>query len=627
MASEPTGLTAADRLADALLPYGRPGRPVLLACSDQALAGAGLDARALVAAVRADGGLAGAALVAVSETALSPGRVPTYLPALCLLVLAASRMGEDDTSAAAYYARLAELWGPPDRPGHPPYRKFAELCGVGFPALAEWLAGDQGGRRGLLDLPEVAASRRHVGVPISQAALRAADVRWLGGFFADRARHLDAGWDAAGTLMHHPARRQLTRPAAALLDDPVRRPLLSAALNAARTAWDGTRADPDGRRVLPGELTLHLDALAGTAHLSLRAGGLTGDEDGRGPDGPVRVPAPPGQLNVPLAWLGDASDGPVRVLLDGRRALHALPGPLAMFEVTDGGLQAVSVATGKVWALTCLVEVNGGDEVAVALPDGWRLMADVPAEALPDGAAAPDPGTARPGQLAAVAGLPLSDGAWLAERAPAVAGPPDLQGHLLVDGLSAGLIGGSGSVRLSGLDGQPGLYEVACGELRLDVLLAASGLREQTGTLGWGGGPAAAQGPSPGQRGLVGALDVNDPGLGAGHAVPWTRSRGLVWALRADGTMTPHTPPDPDGWLRSVGWRPGGAWPLPEGTVWACDPQKGTVTLLDAAAAPVAPGDGAAHCTQFLAGAEVRPPEARAVWDALCAACREAGLV
>jgi len=87
-------LTAADRLAGALLPHGRPGRPVLLACSDQALAGAGLDGRALVAAVRAGGGLAGAARAAAAfEAAPRPRPVPAHLPALCLLVLAASLVG------------------------------------------------------------------------------------------------------------------------------------------------------------------------------------------------------------------------------------------------------------------------------------------------------------------------------------------------------------------------------------------------------------------------------------------------------------------------------------------------------------------------------------------------------
>lgn len=648
MGSEPDAIAAwSQALADVLLPMGRSGRPVLLACSDGPLAAAGAKLGAdqvespisLVAAVRANGGLPGAArAVKRFATTPTPRPAPPHLPALAVLVLAASRMGEDDASANAYYDRLGDLLGPPDLLGHPPYYGFAELCADGFASLAHWLADDEGGRRGYLHLSEPPMSRRYVGVPIGQAALRAADVRWLGTFFYERAVHLDAGWDPAGTLLHHPARHHMTAPARELLDDPERRPLLSAALASARASWDGSRSDADGRRVVATTLSAHLDPLAGSLHLSLRADNLSQGEDGIDPDGKaISVPAPPGELTIPFEWLPLAEVGPVRVLLGHRRSLHVLPGPLVMFVVGAGGFEYVPVATAPVWALTCLDRVSGGEPVDVDLPAGWRLLADVPTEGLPDDYRAQSPAqAAAPDALAIAGGLPLGDGGWLSARAPSIAGPSELTAPYLVDGWPTGRLEAGRSVRLSNLDQQPGVHRVVAGQLQLDVHLVIEGPRSGHGSVGWGldehasatAGPVEASATA---RSICGGL-INDgvekelPATG-----PWMRTAALVWALLGDGTMVPVVPPDADGWVRSVGWAAGCAWPLPRGTVWACQPRRRRVTLVDSKAGPVPPTNDAAHCVQFCEGVNVldavHAGDAIERWGKLVTACREAELV
>lgn len=632
-------------LADALLPRGRSGRPALLSCTDITLASAAADTetaddpiRGLVDVVRAGGGLPGAVHAASGwQQQRRPRRAPPHLPALALLVLAASRMGVNESSANAYYERLADLIGAADRTGHPPYEGFAQLAADGFGYLAEWMADDESGERGYLHRVDPPSVRRHVGVPVGHAVLRAADVRWLGTFFFERRGHLDAGWDPAGTLLHHPARHQITGPAREMLDDPARRPLLSAALQTVRTAWDGSRSDPDGRQVVAGSLTAQLDLLTGVLYLTLRADELTADEDGTDPSGaPVRIPVPPATLNVPVAWLTHAADGPARVLLEGRRSLHVVPGPLVMFVVGDGGLEEVPVATEPVWALTCRDDIEGGDVVDIGLPDGWRMLANVPLEALPDDHRTSDPSRDAPEALSIVGGLALGDGGWLAERAPTIAGPADLDAPLLLNGRPFDHLQSGRTLRLRALDGQPGVFQLRADGERLDLHLVDAGPRVGHGALGWRLDDPSRSAQGPGEvTSRVGTLRgaVIDDGENPGPPAfgPWTRATGAIWALRSDGAMQVVAAPNADGWLRHVGWQPGAAWPLPEDTVWACQPGSRWVTLVDAGAGPVAATDDAAQCVVYFEHANVLDAagagNAEVRWRELCEACREAQLV
>ncbi len=624
-------LTAADwavALLERLLPEGRVGCAVVLCCDDEAVADAGSalgvsggDApAALAAAVRSAGGLTGAARAARRFDRRSGRRpVPGHLAALGLLALAASRMGEDDDSPTqAYYTRLATLVGPPDSGGHPPYEGFAELCERGFATLADWLEKDQQGERGDLALP-AEPWPRWVGTPISQVALRAADRRRLGVFFAQRSRQLDAGWDPAGTLAHHPARHQLTKPARLLLADPRRRPLLSAALRAARSAWDGTTVDPDGRRIFSGSLFAVLDPLAGGLRLTLRIDGLEGAAQGRGPDGrPVSIPAPPATLEVPLAWLRQAREGPALIEQPDERAecaVRVLPGPLVLFEVGPLGLQETSCAAAEpVWALTCRADVHGGQPARCALPDGWRLLADVDPACLPEEARAAEPQPAAEAlALELVGGLPLGDGAWFAVAPPAVIGPPGLACELAADGAVVGRLRDGRPTRLDALTDREGTIRVEAGGLRRDVMLASRGTRQGHGGLRWRlDGPARAAGgpladlPDEALPTIAGALIAGDgPRPLPLPSGPWCRLQGTVWALLVDGTYELVRSPDCEQWLRSVGYAPGARWRLPSRTVWACQPHRRLVLLMDPTRAVDASGPDVAEVVAACAQARV----------------------
>jgi hypothetical protein len=620
-------LTAADwaaALLERLLPEGRAGCAVVLCCDDDAVADAGsvlgvsgCDApAALAAAVRSAGGLFGAARAARRFGRRSGKRpVPDHLAALGLLTLASSRMGDDGSPTQAYYARLATLVGPPDSGGHPPYGGFAELCERGFAALAHWLESDQEGERGDLALP-AEPWPRWVGTPISQVALRAADRRRLDVFFAERSRQLDAGWDPAGTLAHHPARHQLTRPARLLLADPRRRPLLSAALRAARSAWDGSTVDPDGRRVLAGSLFAVLDPLAGGLRLTLRIDGLEGAAQGRGPDGrPVSIPAPPATLEVPLAWLRRASEGPALIELSAKRAVRVLPGPLVLFEVGPLGLQETSCAAAEpVWALTCRADVRGGQPARCALPEGWRLLADIDPACLPEEARAAEPRPAAEAlALELVGGLPLGDGAWFAAAPPAVIGPPGLGCELAAAGAVIGRVRDGHPTRLDALTDREGTIRIEAGGLSLDLMLASRGTRTGHGELRWRlDGPARAAGgpladlPEQALPTIAGAVITGDaqppPPLPSG---PWCRLRGTVWALLVDGTYELVRSPDCEQWQRSVGYAPGARWRLPSRTVWACQPHRRLVLLVDPTRAVDASGPDVAEVVAACAQARV----------------------
>lgn len=596
----------ATALLDVLLPRRDVDGPVLLACDERAAAsaaaalglapGAGSDELAM--AVVAGGGLPAAARSALEFAGRPrPRPVPEHLAALALLVIAASHMGERDGIATqAYYARLAALIGPPERRGNPPYRGFGELCEVGFAALADWLADDEQGARGELWL-DPGSKPRWVSQPIAQAALRGSDRHRLDTFFAERTDELDAGWDPAGSLLHHTVRRKLTKPAREMLADPRRRGLLSTALEAARASWrtDRLRAEGDLDRPPRPQATLLalVDPAGETLRLALRVEGFDDELPARGPDGStVVVPPAPRTLEVPLEWLEHATEGPASLRLADGRTLQALSGPTMLFRAGPLGLQqAFSPDLESAWALTCLPEI-AGESVPVGLPGRWRLLTDVDPATVP-GAGAPAPSSPPSSSLRIVRGLPLADGVWFA--APVmVAGPP---GALLLDGRRVGRLDEEAGTVVVDLSDHEGTVTFEAGESRLDVVVAVRGTRRGHGSLRWRlDHPArAATGPADRHpRGtaptLAGAVLDGDPAALLGRERgPWCRLHGTVWALRADGSHQVVRSPSPEPWQEALGYGLGSRWRLPAGTVWACQPQRQVVQLVDPEAAASAP--------------------------------------
>jgi len=628
-------------LIDVLLPPREEGGSVLLACHDGVVAeaAAALGVKddhpvgALARAVLAAGGLPAAAESARRFADLPrPRPVPEHTAALALLVIAASHMGEPDGIATqAYYRRLGTLIGPPDRRANPPYQGFGELCDVGFPVLADWLADDQHGARGELWLNPKPAPR-WVGHPVSQAALRAADRYRLEAFFAQRARELEAGWDPAGSLLHDPIRHRLTKPARALLRDPARRKLLSTALGVARDSWRAGRNEPDAETAAPlrrlqTTLLADLDPTGRRLRLALRVEGLDGSQAAVGPDGgELVVPAAPATLEIPLIWLAHAVEGPATMrLADGRR-VTLLPGPVVLFQAGPLGLQqAVGPDADIAWALTC-VDTIDGDPIPATLPGRWRLLTDVDAKTLP-ATRAPAVRTP-PSKLQVVSGLPLGDGVWFAGAPLTIGAPLGTVDDLLLEGRPVGRLDHLTSTVRVDLSGHEGMVAFEAAGLRLDVVVARRGTREGHGGLRWRlDDPVhAAVGPS-GEHGddvaptLAGALLAGDAAADAEPARgPWCRLRGTVWALHADGTHQVVRSPAPEPWQLALGYGPGSRWQLPAGTVWACQPQRGLVELVDPHADGPAPSAELADAVARCAGARVVGPRAaHARWQRVLA--------
>jgi len=371
-------------LADTLLPAEvSAGRLVRLNCDDAAVGEAARQlgigrARAvqeLVACLHAEGTVsAGGGVRALARA--TGGNPPRYLSGLALLVLAASRMapGEDNTMAA-YYLRLADLLGIPLRDTHPGVVGVPELV-ARFSDLAAWLEGDQAGTRGLLDIPE----HLHpsiVGLPISQALLRAGDRNVLGAFFERTSRLIDAGWDPVHQLRQWGGRHDLSAPLQQLLERTELHASLAGALRAARRAWDGSTVDADGRCLLAGQLALHLPPLPFT--ISVTVPPLSETVAVSGPGGQqieldAQTPAA-----VPVDWLRTAEDGPV-IVAAGEERIRVLSGPTMLFEVTQLGVGAVAVAAeDPVWVLTCeqsLIDACPPEtRYRVPLPAGWSCSA------------------------------------------------------------------------------------------------------------------------------------------------------------------------------------------------------------------------------------------------------------
>ena len=191
---------------------------------------------------------------------------PPYVAVLGLCVLAASRMARDEhagVAANAYYPHLNKLLGNSVDAGMPP---GFETLHVLWEDLDEWLESDCHGQRGRSTI-RTHSHFRHIGWPLSQCLLRAADRHRLPDFFqsAGLEPHLEIEHAQLWALF-----RAWVHPGCGLTDQAIRT-ITGASDRLAETivdivaheleSWDGELRDAQGRR--RGEIALLLEKSAG----------------------------------------------------------------------------------------------------------------------------------------------------------------------------------------------------------------------------------------------------------------------------------------------------------------------------------------------------------------------------
>ncbi|MGH2945357.1 MAG: hypothetical protein ACRDPC_03695 [Solirubrobacteraceae bacterium] len=572
-------------LADVLLPLDTNlGRPVRLDCDDGAVAeagrrlGIGRDQAVtqLVKSLHAEGFASSRSGVAPLARAVD-GDPPDYLLGLAVLVLAASRMAADQrASMHEYYGRLADLLDIQLASTWPQVRGVPELV-ERFDDLATWMAQDQAGRRGLLDLP-ADVHPTVVGVPIHQSLLRAGDRVTLGAFFERTDRLLDAGWDPMHQLGAWGGRHQLTAPVQQVLERPDLHQVFAGALRAARAAWDGSTVDRAGRRLLPAQLALHLPPLPFT--LSVTVPALAASSDGHGPGGFILKLDPSVPDAVPLDWLTLAADGPV-IADVGAERVRVLPGPTILFEITSLGTFSVAAAAeDPVWVLTCDNPLIAGcppeSRYRAPLPAGWALLCDVELDLLADELRVRRDDEQRPlAGVAAAGGLALAPEVWLLDHPPRISCDLPEPAPVTIDDRAYGDVEPHQVLDLAVIAHRPGVHHVDVGEQRLTVELTARGPRDGLGSLGFDADPRRVfAGAKPITDGTVPRVigAIVEPRGDASELPLMVRYRCPVDLIDLDGTKRNLAPPPPAAWLEHVGLPADGPWEIPEPSrvAWLC---------------------------------------------------------
>jgi hypothetical protein len=579
-------------LADTLLPADvNASEPVVLACDDETIRLAGerlalSDREALpdlLAACRerslfvhGQGFWPLRVDVEAFRAAARPRPVPPWLYALALAVLAASRMDRDEAHAThAYYARLLGLLDLQPEEHHPPVSGFTVLEPL-WVELADWLANDEDGQRGLLQLPDRFA-HRHVGPPIAQTLFRARDRVVLSAFFARHRANLDAGWDILLALRHWGGRHALTRHARELIETATFAPLARSALRAAYATWDGSLPEEGGRRSWPGRLRLAVSPRRVGLYLASERhqGGATLE----GPVGVFALPPWPGEVELPLGWLDRFATGRLVLAVQGSTEAVAVPGgPVLLFELQAEGLIHVAAAREElVWLLTREVAFHAPEfddcrTPSDLLPAGWTLLAAVDPARLPadlrelERVDRPD--------LELTGGLRLGERTYLAGYAPMlVAGAIEEPLPVTVDGEPVGEIGPYDRLELLGLG--LGEHTVDADVVRFAFELAGRGVRAGIGELRWdlGDPPLYRNGATPPGRGgrdgvgpwVHGAV-LNGVVRPSAPRPLLLRTNAPVFVLHRDGSVQACSRPQPQGWQRQVGLdQPGLVWAVPDG--------------------------------------------------------------
>jgi hypothetical protein len=571
-------------LLEVLLPRGvNAGRPVLLACDDEAV-------RAAATRLRCDGDPVNGLITALQteqpvstahgfDAAVNAARAfqrqsrprtgpPPAVAAWCVCVLAASRMDYTERhTAGLYYPLLGELLGVRIQDDWPHLPGVDDLAAL-LDDLAVWLADDEQGRRGILRLP-ADPGRRVVGRYVSQTLLRGRDRGLLGDYFWRYGRAISAGWNPSRLVRTWGGRHHLTAPAQdRIADRRLDRPL-SGALRSAYRSWDGTRVDEHGLRVWPVRLRLGASPRTAALHASIPAA-----------DGVVRVTAPdtsafmfathPQETILPLDWLAAATAGPLRLETAAGTHVEVFDSPTMLFELTDIGLAQVPLAGEQpVWALTCDPRLTGlplppARRHRASLPRPWALLVNLYPDELPDDLRQPpgDPDPDSDADIDVLGGLPLGLKTWLVDHPPALRSNLPEPALLRINQREHGDLDPGEVRQLQEISAQPGTYYLDVGDVwERELELAEQGRREHIGSLYWDlGHPTLARhGAGDGTHPLAGGgpavcgAAVNDVGAQGWRPPLLLRVHATVHAIRADGSVTMHAPPSPPAWARASG--------------------------------------------------------------------------
>jgi hypothetical protein len=629
-------------LLDVLLPeQGRPGVHVLLSCDDEAVHRAalqrGLDpdtaadqlAEAVRVAHRIDArhGLEGLHQPLENfKRYPRPRPTPWFFSALCVCVLAASRMGEGDVdSTRAYYPRLRKLLGlPPERGEVPGIRCVPEL----LQALGEWLSDDLQGRRGHLLIP-TDVRLPYVGACVGQTVFRGSDRRVLSRFFADRRPSLEAQLDPLRLLRGSSHRHRLTGHAQAMLEDPALEDRLRAAIEAAYRTWDGSVPADAGGRTWLARLQLvpppRPSLLAGCASREPVRVQLHDHVEVLPPDGTVELPW---SVLDRVVHEGLTLGDPMEV--GGALRIPQL-GPTIVFQSMEEGLLHVPRPSGgRLWVLTrdpALQRRFAGHRVPLLGPglSGWCLLRDLDAHDL--GLAEPYESTETIAALGLEGGLALDVRTYLSGEPPSlVAHGLDERAAVVVDGHQVGGIGVGDRLPLPG---DQGVHEVVVAEglWRCQYTVVDRGPRQGYGSLDHdlaspaclrSGARPVGSGDDKAHLAVCGTVVS---GLPPERLPIMRRSPAPVIVIRADGTCDRYTRPSPPPWLTEVGLD-SPRWEVPDDNAcWLICPEQREVRRLDERPVQTLTATAARHVLDT--GREVRVRDRRGArlsvhgWQAL----------
>jgi hypothetical protein len=568
-------------------------------------------------------------------SAAPPRPLPVFFPVLCLWVLAASRMTQDDKHPTMeYHGRLCHLLGVSGDDSLPNFN----FIGARFRDFAKWLADDMQGRHGHLLVPEN-PHPEHVGYAVEQTVFRLRDRQVLSVFFAERLGGSLDGFDPLRRLQRWSGRGQLTGHAQRILENPRFEERVRAAVRAAFQSWDGAElVEVAGRgfgRFWPARIRLLI-----YPQPSLQFGATNPKPVELTLDGEQQTLAVGRELPLPWALvargeertidLGDPVSDP------GGVRLPCL-GKTILFEDGDEGLLRVEQPSAeKVWVLSHdgalqgrLAQRRFNDRDR--LPFGWELFYEVPVDELPgvERAAIAQPQLA---PLRMEGGLPLGRPRYLSGHPPYLAAgdlETDEQLSVKVNDVAVGTIGSSGRLLLPG---EPGRYEIDVedGEFHASYDVEQHGepaeLRlyhrlDSDRALRVGARPV--QGEPEGV--CVCGATMTPPYSGA---VPFlTRVLSNVETICRHGGLVRHTRPSTPSWFKDVGLHERGRWELfcEQPPVWLLLPPAGgkpRVRLLADIELGALEGEAAARVLALGADVDlmrgaVDPTATREHWQAL----------
>lgn len=379
---------------------------------------------------------------------------PPYVAALALCVLAAARMASDPQAHIAssnYYTQLNRLLGRGDRDGQP---AGFDTLGAVWDDLASWLEADCHRERGGSTI-RTSPARRHIGYPLSQCLLRAADRRRLPDFF--RAAGLQPQSDISEERLFALLRAWASQPGCGISSHG--REAIATAIDIDRheiaetvarelASWDGELRDARGRRRADIRLFMRAERGRRGATLQLIAERPEGfpptdtfaDAHGRA----FEVAAAPGsvpyyrplpvQVRATTLRSGlSLTNGNLALRLDGE-LLHVFH---ETFEPLSGWLSARQVRLAEPAVLLADASVVPQlerllDEVSPTwthwklqdLPSGWLAYSNVRVMSTPERALSPELGKLAPRLFASTSllgGLRVGPRLWLTGAEPTLA--------------------------------------------------------------------------------------------------------------------------------------------------------------------------------------------------------------